>query len=535
MGAGILLDSEYVLTCAHVAGLGPEGEPGSGLRVRFDGRDGLPPRPAAVVPGCFAPEDAETGRGDVALLRLGAPVPGQPRILLRRQWLIGQRVRIFGYPSSLPRGKWAGGKIAGPAAAHSGLVQLDDRLTSPRVDRGFSGAAVIAEETGEVVGMIKDREPDPHGRVCWMIPVDAIVDSVPRLSEYVARPSSDHGFDGRDRRPVTDTAQRALLGELARWLGSGAGPDGICVVAGGPESVRKALLSRLVRPEERDWEGTGPRGADVAIRAADKTAEEVFRQLVAGFSGGTDAGADVAGLVADLGAPVAAIIEGVDASREPSLLLDTLVGAVTRSPRPAVRLLLGFGERIPDRASGALVAELPGRRRRPGGPGARGGDLDERLSTAMALLTDLCEVEEQACFRHGEVTALIAGVPPLSVAASAAVSVRLAVLRGTRGHADGRWEAEFAACQAALKGGFLRAKTVIAELDALVHRRNALTGTLTLHRQLAAHHGFDEDLRLSHYYRTARDALRRPPCDLRLAEIAVESYYNAIMRRVVPR
>lgn len=542
LGAGILLDSEYILTCAHVAKPGLEDEPGSGLRVRFDGRDGIPPCDATVVPDGFTPEDTETGRGDVALLRLHKPVPGQPRILLRRQWRLGQRVRVFGYPSGLPRGKWAGGKVAGPAAAHSGLVQLDDRLTSPRVDRGFSGAAVIADETEEIVGMIKDREPDPHGRVCWMIPVDAIVESVPRLSRYVVGPSSDPGFsDGRDK-PVTDTAQRALLRELAQWLGSGDGPDGICVVGGGPESAREALLSRLALPGERGWEATVPRGADVAIRAAGKSAEQVFRQLVAGFGGGTSAGADVAGLVADLGAPVAAIIDGVDASGELPLLLDTLVGVVNRSPRPVVRLLLGFRARIPDRVRGALVAELSGQQRRHGGPGvpgpgapAPGSDADDRLTAATARLDELVAAEERSCRRHGEVTALITEVPPLLVAAGAALWVQLAVLRGTRGQVGGWWGAELAACETVLEDGLTRAKEVIAELDALVHRRNKLRGTLRLHRQLAVSHGFDEDRRLSRYYRVARDVLWRAPCDLRLAQTAVDNYYDEIMRRVGSR
>lgn len=545
LGAGILLDGEYVVTCAHVAGQGPgQGpgdepgdEPGSGLLVRFVGRDGLPPSPAAVVPGCFTPEHAETGRGDVALLRLGTPVAGQPRILLRRQWRLGQRVSAFGYPSGLPRGRWASGELAGPAAAHSVLVQLDDSPASPRVERGFSGAAVIADETEEVIGMVKDRERDPQGRVCWMIPVDAMIESVPRLSLYVPGPSSDPGFsDGRDR-PVTDTFQRALLRELALWLGSTAGPDGICVVAGGPESAREALLSNLALAGERDREATVSRTADAAIHAAGKTAEQVFRQLVAAFGGGTSAGADIAGLVADLGAPVAAILDSVDASAEPSLLLDTLAGAVARSPRPAVRLVLGFGDRIPDRVRAALVAELPGTRQCSGGPCAPApcGDKYDRLAAATALLRDLVAAEERVSRRHEEVTALITEVPPLYVAAGAAVWVRLAVLRGTAGQGSGGRDAELTACETTLAGGLLRAKEAIAELDELVHRRNTLRSTLSLHRQLAASHGFDEDRRLSRYYQAARDVLWRAPCDLRLAEVAVDSHYSAIMRRAKSR
>jgi len=52
-GAGIMLDGEYVLTCAHVVVSGSadlSSQPAAGIRIHFDGRDDLEPQDAEIVP-----------------------------------------------------------------------------------------------------------------------------------------------------------------------------------------------------------------------------------------------------------------------------------------------------------------------------------------------------------------------------------------------------------------------------------------------------------------------------------------------------
>ncbi|MGH3164272.1 MAG: S1 family peptidase, partial [Trebonia sp.] len=193
LGAGIMLDGEYIVTCAHVVDPGPEaGE--SLVRVRFDNREIASPGQARIIPDCFCPAD-ESERGDVALLRLRDPLPGQPRTLLRGTWRRGQQVRVLGYPRGVPHGLWAAARIVGPAARPTQLVQLDVLPESPPIEPGFSGAAVIDDGTGDIVGMIRRCETGGGG-ACWMLPVKTIAAILGPVGRYLAAPSSDPEFSG---------------------------------------------------------------------------------------------------------------------------------------------------------------------------------------------------------------------------------------------------------------------------------------------------------------------------------------------------
>jgi hypothetical protein len=524
-----MLDDEYVLTCAHVV---PPGSGESSLRIRFDSRESGPHLEAEIVPAGLCLADHDTGRGDVALLRLRAPVPGQPRTLLQRNWRVGQRVRAFGYPVDVPHGMWADAQIAGRAAARSRLVQLNVPHESPRIEPGFSGAAVIDGDTGDLIGMIRRTEQNP-GRACWMIPVDAIVKELPLVARYVSGPSTDPRFSDPRAKPVLDAGQRELLRQLAHWLGSD-GAGGVCVIAGDRDSVREALFSGLAQRDEAD-SGTASetRAVDVAIHAAGKTTDEVSRQLVTGLGGGAEAGADVARLVTDLGSPAGVVVDAMDAVSEPGTLLDELAGLVTRFPPPPLRLLLGFSTPVPDRLRNALVAEFPVRRR-PGDPPTpvrlRAG-ADARLTEAEARLNGLITAEDGVSRAHANVATRIIDIPPPDVAAGAALQVRLAVLRATRADAGTGWYTELEACEHMLGSRQAQVADILTGLDGLLARRNGLREQLHIFSELAARDGLEEDEQLSPYYRTAYEMLRRAPCDLDRAEQTVRSYYHAIMRR----
>src|SRR5690348_12072804 len=112
VGAGVLLDREHVLTCAHVA------TAVSTLVVDMVGLAGAPSSEARIAAGLCVPPDAGGQRGDVALLRLGVPQPGGIGVTLRRAALTWDRhVHTLGYPDEpgLEIGVWARMTLAGRA------------------------------------------------------------------------------------------------------------------------------------------------------------------------------------------------------------------------------------------------------------------------------------------------------------------------------------------------------------------------------------------------------------------------------------
>ena len=442
-------------------------------------------------------------------------------------------MRVFGYPTGIRHGLWADAKVAGRGVRQSQLVQLNVTPAGPQVERGFSGTAVIDEGTEDIIGMIRQRAIDAGG-ACWMIPVSEIMENLPFVSRYVFAPSTDPGFSDTGEQPTLDPAQRALLRELAGWLGSD-GRGGLCVVVGGPGSAREVLLGRLAAgPVHGPGAPEGHRAVDVAVHAAGKTTGQVIRQLVTGLGGGDDTGADVACLVTDLGPTVSIVVDAVDEADQPAALVAELVGLVTRCPRPAVRLLLGFCTQVPDRLRNAVVAELPGRPRLPGRGAAEDARwiTDARMTRAMALVEELAAAEDEACEKHAYVASRITDVPPPAVDAAAALLTRLSVVRASGDAADGRWSAaEFDVCERTVEECLGNLRSVTAGLDTLLARRDELRGNLKLYRKLAADARLEEDQRLDVYYRRARDMLWHLACDLGRAAQAVRDYYEAILRR----
>jgi hypothetical protein len=533
LGAGIMLDGELVVTCAHVVA-DTDGRPREIVRVRLDGADDRPARrvDAELVPGCFVPADSAAGRGDVALLRLRTPVAGQPLTFLRRTWLRGSQVRLYGYPDEAIHGIWTKAIIADRSLTHRQLVQLDVPPDCPRVEPGFSGSAVIDEGTGKIVGMIQSCERPP-GRACWMVQVTEIFDQLPLVSRYVFVTRGRMSDPSQKR--VSDAAQHDLLRELAAWLTSD-GPGGTCVVTGGPGSDREALIGALIRPDG-DSAVSQPGGIDIAVHAAGKTAEEVVRDLTEGLGGGAAARIDIAGVVSDLGSAVPVVVDEVDESEEPELLLDKLAGMMSQFPPPAVRLLLGFTGTAPDRMRNAVVAELPERPEtfQVASWTRATADARARLAAATVLLDGLAAAEDDLCRRHDHVAPRITGTPQLGIPAAAALGVRLAVLRATGDRADSRWQSDLGTYERRLRDRRAEVIRAMAELDGLLARRDSFRAELKTYRGHAVDKGLDEDAGLSADYRLAHDLLSCAPCDLDRAEVAVRSYYYAINRRTRPK
>ena len=205
-GAGILLGGRYVLTAAHVvaralgADIRPDPPPG---RVKFD----LPMRPALRAReaeiACWLPPENDSG--DIAGLSVVGPAlrdVGEPVLARVSSAGTAQVVRIHGFPHSEPRrGLIARAQLAGYTGE---LVQMNRAdTTGPAVEHGFSGAGVIADDTGKVLGITRAAARRASDRLGWMCPMEKIY-----------------------WRPVTDTLQdeslRDRIEKLRRSLGSRA-------------------------------------------------------------------------------------------------------------------------------------------------------------------------------------------------------------------------------------------------------------------------------------------------------------------------
>ncbi|MFJ9715879.1 trypsin-like peptidase domain-containing protein [Streptomyces sp. NPDC101213] len=247
-GAGFLVAADVVCTCAHVVadalGLPRDtvtAPPGT-LRVEFplarDAEGNVPARRARVV--SWQPLRRDDG-GDVALLRLDAPVPAvRPVPLVDGTSVWGHSFRAYGFPGGGDHGLWAAGTLRGVQGA--GWVQMDTGPGAPRVTNGYSGAAVWDDVQGGVVGMAVAAGRGDLAGTAFLVPSAALVD------EEVLRPTcpfrgldvfeEEDGafFHGRE-----DDTGRLLASVTARPLTVVVGPSG----CGKSSLIRAGLLPRV--------------------------------------------------------------------------------------------------------------------------------------------------------------------------------------------------------------------------------------------------------------------------------------------------
>lgn len=168
LGAGILVDREHILTCAHLVGDHLD------FQVTFLKAPTRFRRCKAQV--CFrGPWRQRDDPGDVAVLRLAEPVdippakfagPGEPPPPHDRSLL------VYGYPRGMPGGSYAQVTADFDQELSEGIQVGAEAAHLERLQKGFSGGAVYDRVSGTVIGMITDAVRDPAiGR---MLPVDLL-------------------------------------------------------------------------------------------------------------------------------------------------------------------------------------------------------------------------------------------------------------------------------------------------------------------------------------------------------------------------
>ncbi|MFJ3163524.1 trypsin-like peptidase domain-containing protein [Streptomyces kanasensis] len=525
-GAGVLLSPDRVLTCAHVV------DPGARVTAEFVGAPGgaVPAVTAWADPDAYVPETRDADgdpSGDVALLRLEHPRPAHEPVSLHRLSAPHRTVRMYGFPYEHNGGIWFRATIIG-GCGRDGQVQLGPQTPGELASPGCSGAGVVDDATGKVIGIVLTGLRDRHGNsFSFMSPAETIVRHLPRVAAWtLGRTAVDDRLRSRTGEPPGPALDEPFAQRLADWLRGDGDQVKISLVRPG-DHARAVTLRRAITLADRelrttasvdraslDPPGTVPSagGHDLALDAADSTAERIAERIAERMGLWQHPADPATDRIRTGGVPLTLVLVGVDRAVDPPALLDLLTVLRARGSR----LLLVFREPGPcyERAWTDLVvrpeqercARLVARLRRLTGP------LAESLGDAMATVrTDDPQAVHDALYRAGGALHILSRAQELA------------------GVADGPDLAAFERLTDRLSARLTEAAD---RLDALCRRRGELVGRLDGYRAL--HQGVTEggeDLEVDEHHRRAHRLLHARPCDVRAAEEAVEAYTRLVEGR----
>ena len=519
LGAGVLLGTGTVLTCAHVV---PNGHD---VLVDLVGAPAGQPVHARVVPDCWIPESLDRHgdpSGDLALLTLDArQPPGSGATLHRVSPSWSRTVHMYGYPESLDRGVYFRAEIAG-RCGRDGRVQMFPTTPSELVRPGFSGAAVTDDRSGRVIGIVVSRYRDDDDlRLCYMIPTETVLRHLPGIAAWV------RGDSAVDRNLVSGSVEEVLdapfAERLARWL-DGVDTSAVKISTVLPDQEARArTLSRAITLADRELVGRdmvertdappgtvpSPGSLDLAIDAAHRSTAYAAERVAERLGLGSADGADPLDRIRRARLPLTVVVDGVDEASDPPALVD-LLGLLAEQ---GCRLLLIF--HAPD---------SPSMRRAGSEITAR-----SRLARLATLLDEVAGPEQQRL--RDKHALVVADIQDATTALTRAHALRshVATLRrsGRPPRSDGLAAFERTAARA-----LAHVQRAVARLDELIARRDVLRGRLGPYQAMLARHGALEDIAVAACYRTAYDSLWRAPCDLQQAEEAVDRYTEAVRRRI---
>ncbi|MBL1084052.1 trypsin-like peptidase domain-containing protein [Streptomyces actinomycinicus] len=518
LGAGVLLAPRRVLTAGHVV------DPGRSYAVRLVGVPGLAAVAATVLPDEHVPPRADAFGdriGDLALLRLAAPLPAEHTTRLYRLAAPHGPVSMYGFPAGDDGGRWHGATLVA-ARGRDSQVQLRPLTPDERAAPGFSGGGVVDHATDEVIGIVLSVDEGPGSVFSYMSPTETILSHLPQVAAWT------DGAEAVDPRLRTSTSAAAgrldvpFATELTAWFRGEGWPVLVTVV---PATGDRAFtLQRAVTLADRELrthrntsavshdppETVPPAGAhDLALDVKGLTAAEVMDRIAERLGIRDDPRPERLGT---LRLPLAAVLVAVDEAAEP----DALLGLSDRLARQGARLLLVFrpGDSA-DRAAETLV-HRPLRERWV------------RLHTELRRVTD--ELGPALEARRDRV---LPGPGHRRLLERASAGVRRTVmLRAWVAHTPeqerepGRADLLFT-FEAAVGRRRRRLEEAIELLDARLRRRDELLGRVgaewPLCRQRAAAHG-DRVMEAYRLYEDALSLLRHSPCDIERAEAAVERF-----------
>jgi Tol biopolymer transport system component len=288
-GAGFLVAERLLVTCAHVVQAAAAG-PGQTVQLAFPHLEGGRQAEGHVLNERWrAPE-----QDDLAVIRLDSTSADMwPLALGSAAGCRGHQVRSFGFPTQAPPQGHFGFGVAGdllPAVKGEGphlqLTAANDLTT------GFSGAPVLDEVTGLVIGMLTEiAAPDAYERgqgIAYVTPTQVLRETLPELAVQDVCPylglepftaEQTRWFEGRKdsvRQVVANLAHHRRLTLLLGPSGSGKSSliqaGVLSALAAGALPGSDRWLPVLVRPRQdllREVERAGlPGVATYGIAAA---------------------------------------------------------------------------------------------------------------------------------------------------------------------------------------------------------------------------------------------------------------------------
>ena len=199
IGAGFLVATKHIITCAHVVAeaLGIEREtsemPVAEISLDFPRVTPGHKLTANVIfwrPIHPNPSTLEEFEEDIAILELRnlPPQAVRPVRLVTSEKLWGHPFRVLGFPEGQSNGVWASGLLREVIA--SGWVQLEDvKEPGYALQPGFSGAPVWDDELQGVAGMAVAAEMNQlHVKAAFIIPVTQLATAWSKLNQQVIHP-----------------------------------------------------------------------------------------------------------------------------------------------------------------------------------------------------------------------------------------------------------------------------------------------------------------------------------------------------------
>ncbi|MFF9767740.1 trypsin-like peptidase domain-containing protein [Streptomyces sp. NPDC014636] len=517
LGAGVLLAPERVLTAGHVV------DPGHPYTVRLVGVPDLGAVAATVRPDEHVPQREHLGdrSGDLALLRLAAPLPAEHTTRLYRLAAPHGPVSMYGFPAGDDGGRWHGATLVA-ARGRDSQVQLRPITPGELAAPGFSGGGVVDHATDQVIGIVLSVDEGPGSAFSYMSPTETILSHLPQVAAWT------DGAEAVDPRLRTGTAAAGRLDvpfatELASWFRGEGWPVLVTVVPA--RGDRAWTLQRAVTLADRELrthrntsavshdppETVPPAGAhDLALDVKGLTAAEVMDRIAERLGIRDDPRPERLGT---LRVPLAAVLVAVDQAADP----DALLGLLDRLAGQGARLLLAF--RRPDEGAARAAENLVHR------------PLRDRWTRLHAELDRITEELGPALDVRRDRVLPGPGARPLLDRAEAGVR-RTQMLRAWVAHTPGQEREPGRAdllftFEEAVGRRRRRLEEAIGVLDTRLRRREELLGRVgaewPLCRQRAAAHG-DRVMAAYRLYEEALSLLRQTPCDIERAEAAVERF-----------
>jgi formylglycine-generating enzyme required for sulfatase activity/S1-C subfamily serine protease len=186
-GAGFLVSSEYVLTCAHVIAavlnMSEDTLEIPQKDIYFDFPLIASGEKLKAQVDFWKPVSQIEALEDIAALKVESQLPSEakPVSLKNADNFWKHEFRLFGFPRGRKDGVWATGELLDKTA--NGWVHIEDiKEAGYQVEHGFSGSPVWDEQLAGVVGMIVASETRrENAKAAFMIPTQILFEAWPDL------------------------------------------------------------------------------------------------------------------------------------------------------------------------------------------------------------------------------------------------------------------------------------------------------------------------------------------------------------------